>query len=46
MRAIASWALLKYFAAHPRIPSVTPSGLLSDSTVLMNLNAAELTHIE
>jgi hypothetical protein len=46
MRAIASFTLLKYFAALARIPTPTSPILSSDSTVLMNLKAAELTQIE
>lgn len=46
MRAIASLTLLRYAAALTRMPAPTSSILSSDSTVLMNLKAAELTQIE
>lgn len=46
MRAIANFTLLRYFAAHVRMPAPTSSIVSSDSAVLMILKAAELTQME
>jgi hypothetical protein len=46
MRVMASFTLLRYVAARELIPPSTSPLSLPDRTVLMNLKAAEFTHIE